>query len=75
MWDAGVAVPKYDFSNRVEHEGELRIMDTLDPIYVKVIIRSAEIALQRIRPAVPLILPGHLIGRMEQIQIPLLPAL
>jgi hypothetical protein len=75
MRDAGVAVPKYDFSNRVEHEGELRIMDTLDPIYVKVIIRSAEIALQRIRPAVALILPGHSIGRMEQIQIPLLPAL
>ena len=75
MWDAGVAVPKYDFSNRVEHEGELRIMDTLDPIYVKVIIRSAEIALRSIRPAVALILPGHSIGRMEQIQIPLLPAL
>ena len=75
MRDAGAAVPKYDLPNGVEHEGELLIMDILDPIYVKVIIRSAEIALQRIRPAVALILPGHSIGRMEQIQIPLLPAL
>jgi hypothetical protein len=48
MRDAGAAVPKYDLPNGVEHEGELLIMDILDPIYVKVIIRSAEIALRSI---------------------------